>query len=167
MSDANNKFVIMFVCTGNTCRSPMAEAALRVLLNKEDVDNYEVISSGTGAASGFPATMFAIEAAKIWDADLSKHESQPLTQALIDRSDLILAMTPSHYREVLTQNPEAVTKTFLLEKYPEPGDDGMGIDDPIGQSLDRYNQTFLEIGEHLGRILPDLVEKIKEKRNVD
>jgi len=145
----------------------MAEAAMRVLLNKEKVDNYEVISSGTGAASGFPATMFAIEAAKIWDADLSQHESQPLTEALIDKSDLILAMTPSHYREVLSKNPEAETKTFLLEKYPEPGDSGMGIDDPIGQSLDRYNQTFLEIGEHLGRILPDVVEKIKEKGNVD
>jgi len=63
------KYVILFVCTGNTCRSPMAEGALRTLLEKKRPDKFEVISAGTAAASGFPATIFAIEAAKIWDTD--------------------------------------------------------------------------------------------------
>ncbi len=69
----------MFVCTGNTCRSPMAEGGLRKLFDNKKIGGVDVYSSGTAAASGFPATVYAIEAAKIWDADISGHRSRPLT----------------------------------------------------------------------------------------
>jgi protein-tyrosine-phosphatase len=159
------KYVILFVCTGNTCRSPMAEVALRSLLEKERPGMFEVISAGTSAASGFPATIYAVEASRIWDADLSRHHSQPLRPPLIDRADLIFAMTPSHLQEVLRLRPDARDKTFLLKNFPENNPDGEGVEDPIGQSLDKYNETFLEIGEYLGRHLPEIVKRIDEKAN--
>jgi len=159
-----NTFKIMFVCTGNTCRSPMAEGGMKKLLEKEGVDNAIVYSSGTAGGTGFPATTYAIEAAKIWNADISRHQSQPVTEELIDHADLILTMTTGHCRDIINIKPEAREKTFLLKNYPEPGCEGDDVDDPIGGSLDMYNQTFIEIGEELGRILPMVVELANKKK---
>ncbi len=161
----SDKYVIMFVCTGNTCRSPMAEGALRTLLEKERPGKFEVISSGTSAASGFPATTYGVEASKIWKADISDHCSQPLTPALIERSDLILCMTPRHMEETLRLAGGESDKVYLLKRFPDPGKNGEGVDDPIGQPLDRYNETFLEIGEYLGKHLTEIVKRIDEKTN--
>jgi len=159
----SDKYVIMFVCTGNTCRSPMAEGALRVLLTGKRPGKFRVVSSGTSAPSGFPATKYAIEAARIWDSDISGHESQPLTSALIDEADLILAMTPGHYEQTLSIRSGAESKTYLFKKFPDQGSRGEGVADPIGQSLDMYNQTFLEIGECLGKYLDEIIRRIDEK----
>ncbi len=140
----------------------MAEAALKVLLDKENPGKpYEVISAGTSAATGFPATMYAIEAAKVWDADLSEHHSRPLTGALVDKADLILGMTESHVREILRVRANAEGKTFLFKNFPEEKKSGEGVEDPIGQALDQYNQTFLEIGEYLGKNLAEYVKRIE------
>lgn len=160
----NKMFTIMFVCTGNTCRSPMAEGALRVLLEKEDTkNNYEILSSGTSAATGFPATLYAIEAAKIWDADISGHLSQGLSSELLDSADLIIAMTPSHYAEILRLRKDVAPKTYLFKNFPELKANGEGLSDPIGQELSVYNETFLEIGEYLGTYLPEIIKRINEK----
>jgi len=161
----NDKYVIMFVCTGNTCRSPMAEGAMKKLLESRTTGSYEVISSGTGAAIGYPATMYAIEAAKIWDADISDHESQPVTEELIKKSDLILCMTESHLKDVSRMSDEARNKIFLFKNFPDNNPEGESVDDPIGRSLDRYNETFLEIGEYLGKYIDEVVKRIDEKTN--
>ncbi|MBD3402052.1 low molecular weight protein arginine phosphatase [candidate division GN15 bacterium] len=158
-----DKFVILFVCTGNTCRSPMAQGALRVLLEKERPGQFEVESSGIAAAAGYPATMYAVEAARMWDADISVHSSQPLSRQMIDRADLIFGMSPEHVKEVIRQVPGAAEKTFLFKSFPEIGHEGEAVEDPIGQALDRYNETFLEIGEYLGKFLPEIVKRIDAK----
>ena len=156
---------IMFVCTGNTCRSPMAEGALRVLLaSKLPASSVEVLSSGTSAATGYPATMYAIEASKIWDADISEHESQPLTEALVEKTDLILTMTASHLKSV-REHVGVESKSYMLKNFPESDPVGEEVEDPIGQPLDRYNETFLEIGECLGEHLNEIVQRIEEKKN--
>jgi len=163
MSD--KKYNIMFVCTGNTCRSPMAEGALKKLFEKEKPGPYKVFSCGTAGASGYPATSYAREAAKMWDIDLTGHASQQLTEALIEKSDLILAMSPEHLETVLEISPEAAEKTFLFKNFPENDPVGEAVEDPIGQDLSKYNEIFLEIGEYLGKNLPEFVKRIKENNN--
>lgn len=161
----SDKYTIMFVCSGNTCRSPMAVGALKVLLEKKRPGKFEIISSGTGAATGFPATEFAIEAAKIWNCDLTGHRSQPVTEELINQSDLIVAMTPGHLRELVRIKPDSQSKYFLLKNFPDESSDGDGVDDPIGMPLDYYKDTFLEIGEEIGRFLPEIIRRIDETVN--
>lgn len=133
------------------------------MLEGRKIGNIEALSAGTAAIPGCPATQYAIEAAKNWNADISGHRSRPMTPELLEEVDLILTMTSSHYHAVRSMLPDAADKTFLLKNYPEERIDGEGVADPIGGSLDQYNQTFLEIGEELGRILPELIEKAKEK----
>lgn len=157
------KYKIMFVCTGNTCRSPMAEGALKKLLEKDGINDVEIISSGTGAEYGFPATDYAIEAARIWEANIGRHKSQPVTRELIERMDLVLCMSPHHCEEVKRLSESSRDRVYLLRNYPKKGCQGEGIDDPIGGTLDIYNRAFLEIGEELGRILPQIKEAIARK----
>jgi protein-tyrosine phosphatase len=143
----------------------MAEGGLRKLLENDGCSTIAVFSSGTAAASDFPATAYAIEAVRLWDADINEHFSQPLTPKLIEQADLILCMSTSHCRDVKRIVPSAREKTFLLKNYPEAGCEGEEIEDPIGGSLDMYNQTFLEIGEELGRILPLIKEAAASEKN--
>lgn len=159
-------YTVLFVCTGNTCRSPMAEGGLRILLEKERPGKFRVMSAGTAAATGFPATMYAIEAAKIWGCNLSRHKSQQLTRSLVEEADLIFAMAPEHAKEIVRVAPEARSKTYLFKNFPEPHLTGEGVEDPIGQALERYNETFLEIGEYLGKYLLEIVRRIDEKVSV-
>ena len=164
MTDAK-KFMVLFVCSGNTCRSPMAEYALRMLLEKERPGQIEVASAGTLGLRNQPATLYAQEAAKIWDLDLSKHRSQGLTTELIAQSDLIFAMTADHYGEIIRLDRRAADKTFLLKSFPEKSGDGEAVADPIGMELEYYNEVFLEIGEYLGKHLPEIVKLIDSKRD--
>ena len=156
-------YTILFVCTGNTCRSPMAEGALRMLLEKERPGKARVMSAGISAASGFPATMYGAEAAKMWSVDLSRHQSQALTTRLIEEADLIFGLSQEHVREILRLSPAAGKRTYLFKNFPDLSPLGEPVDDPIGQSLDRYNETFLEIGEYLGKYLPEIVKRIDAK----
>ena len=162
---SKGEYTILFVCTGNTCRSPMAEYAMRSLLEKERPGQSEVFSAGIAAAAGFPATMYAIEAAKMWDLDLSAHHSQMLSADQIDRADLIFAMSPEHHHAAVHLSRKAKSRTYLLKNFPDNSPQGEDIEDPIGQSLENYNETFLEIGECLGEHLKEIVRRIDEKHD--
>ena len=143
----------------------MAEYALRSLLDKERPGKTKVLSAGTYGAEGYPATMFAVEAAKTWDLNLRPHKSRSLTPEMIEEADLILVMAPEHHREVTSMVPEAAERTYLLKKFPDNSPEGEKVDDPIGLDLEDYNQTFLEIGEYLGQHLPEIVERVDKKLN--
>lgn len=157
-------FRVLFVCTGNTCRSAMAQAALKKLIDDAGLENIEIQSAGAGALAGHPASGFAVEAVKLWGADLTGHSSQSLTRDLIEASDLILAMAPSHFNAVLGLSPEAFDRTFLFKKFPERGDAGEGVIDPIGSPLTVYNEVFLDITAELERILPEAIEMAAKKK---
>lgn len=138
---------------------------MRSLLEKDCSGRVEVMSAGIAAATDFPATRYAAEAARIWDLDLGSHRSQALTMKLLETSDLIIAMAPEHHRAIVDMSPEAQDKTFLLKSFPDNDPMGEQVEDPIGLSLADYNETFLEIGEYLGKILPLIVSRIDEKSN--
>ncbi|MCH9032297.1 MAG: low molecular weight protein arginine phosphatase [candidate division Zixibacteria bacterium] len=163
---APDSFHVLIVCTGNTCRSPMAEVALRKLVAHSGMDAITVSSAGTSGGTGFPATTFAVEAVKMWELDLNEHESTALTKELIERADVTLVMTGRHHRHAFSLAPDSEGNVYLLKEYPDTNPEGGEIDDPIGCSLDVYNSVFLEIGEELGRILPILITKAQEKLKV-
>jgi protein-tyrosine phosphatase len=162
--DQPKKYRVLFVCTGNTCRTPMAEGIAKKLADDKGISNLSVSSAGTGTADGFPATDYAVEAAHHWDIDISNHRSTVLTKDIVYQADLILAMSHEHVEKILTLDRGAASKTYLLKGFPSPYNPGQErVEDPIGGSLEQYNQTFLELDEVIRKMFPRIVEMSLKK----
>ncbi len=153
------RFHVLFVCTGNTCRSPLAEGILKNLLKSKGIEHIEVSSAGTAGLDDFPASENAVLAARVWGVDISDHRSRPLNGRIIESADLILAMSPEHVNYILSISHSAKNKTFLIKGFPKPFSPHQeGVRDPIGGPLDLYNQTYLELDEILRRIERDIID---------
>src|SRR6185436_19318310 len=128
---------ILFVCTGNVCRSPMAEGLFRhAVAGRND---YRVLSAGLGALDGQPPSAFAVQAMKELGIDISRQRSRMLTAELVRQADYIFGMTHSHVDTMLLLYPQAAEKTFLLREFDETLDSFENdIPDPIGGSLEVY-----------------------------
>ena len=141
---------LLFVCTGNTCRSPMALALAEKICAALGLDGYELASAGVMAVDGASASTGALDAAAQIGLDLSGHISQLLTQELVDDSALIFTMTMSHKQAVCSKFPNHSDKVHLLSEYAgECGD----IPDPFGQSLDVYVKCRDSLEVYIKRIM--------------
>jgi len=142
---------ILFVCTGNTCRSPLAEAIARRMLAESGKDNITVESAGTQAWDGSPASDEALLVGVERNLDLSEHRSRLLTPEIIQANDLILAMSPVHLAAVKQMDPSA--NVYLFGGYGAGDESGHSIADPFGGNLDDYRSTADELEEELKGIL--------------
>ncbi len=155
---------ILFVCTGNTCRSPMAEGIAKGLLGDRAVESVEVRSAGTHAADGSPASGGALRAATRHGWSLESHRSTFLSGDLVDWADLILVMGPGHLHQV--ERLGGGEKVALLGEYAsgESGDGSgmstthLAIPDPFGGNDARYEQTYQTLDRYVTMALRRLSE---------
>jgi len=166
-----DKYKILFVCTGNTCRSPTAEGILKKMLKQNGIDNVKVSSAGTHGLLNAPASLFAIEVAKTRNVDLSGHRSRELTRKMIEHANLILAMSQEHLDFINRIDKKAGAKAYLLKLFPQlhhaSNEDQnravLFIKDPIGGSLRDYEQSFSEIEKEVKRIFPKILDLTKKR----
>jgi len=168
MERTSDSLRILIVCTGNICRSAMAEGILRRIVEESGRSDIAVSSAGTMAAEGYRASTGAVETALARGIDLGTHRARLLTRDLLAGSDLVLVMETSHLYEAARVTPEARGKIFLLSQFGRDAlpDDAEPFDvaDPLGGSQEIYAACYVEIEAHLRRAMPEIVRMAEEKK---
>ncbi|GMA63553.1 low molecular weight protein arginine phosphatase [Alicyclobacillus fastidiosus] len=149
---------ILFVCTGNTCRSPMAAALARHHAALQGVD-VTVDSAGIYAFSGHPMARYATDALIRRQVVVPNHQSQPVTKELVTKADFIFTMTASHKDDLLYQYPEASGKTHTLLEFVGSDPSSTDVADPFGGPVEVYEACAGE----LDGVIEQLMKKLSDK----
>lgn len=154
---------IMFLCTANVCRSPMAErlVAHALAAEPEPLRSLRTVSTGVAAYPGDPASGNSVRALKCVGLDLDDHRSRPVTQDLLDETLVVFAMTPSHLRALRGNFDRLPPHLHLMREFVEPGR-CKEIPDPFGGSLDDYEECRDAMIEAVPGILRFLREVVRE-----
>jgi protein-tyrosine-phosphatase len=151
----------MFVCTGNTCRSPLAEALLRRKLMDRGVEGVSVSSAGTGAWEGAPASEGAYLVGLEHGLDLSEHRARLLNRELAAAATLILTMARHHRARV--EQLGTATEARVLGEYSGRGD--AEVADPFGGDLELYREVLAELDAMLESVADRLArERLGDRR---
>lgn len=150
---------VLFVCTGNTCRSPMAEALMRDALASRGTDQVTVSSAGTGAWDGAPISEGAYLVGLERGMDLSGHRAQLLTRDLVKSADLILTMSSHHRARVAELGGE--DKVHVLGEYAGREEGRSEVTDPFGSDLASYRQTFAEIQDLINGVVSRVAGRVR------
>lgn len=141
---------ILFVCTGNTCRSPMAEA----ILKSKNLKNIQVQSAGIYASDGENMSANSRKVLESKGVPFA-HKSSSLQPSTVEWADLILTMTAAHKQAIIYAFPEAISKVYMYKEFATP-DDIQDVMDPFGGNVGIYEQTF----EELNVLTEELVKRL-------
>jgi protein-tyrosine phosphatase len=152
---------ILFVCTGNTCRSPMAVGLLKNALNIRKNKDIQIISAGVIASNGLPASPNAIKVMAEKGIDISDHKTLSLTKDIIERSDLIFVMTQWHKLEVIGLLERPGKQVYLIKEFVPRNlsvVNDLEVPDPIGKSIEFYRHARDEIEKCIDGIIKKVLE---------